>query len=305
MNFDLFGIFNLIAAMLLAPLLSGIINRTKAVIAGRQGQPLMQLYYDLGKLFRRGTVYSHTASLALLLAPAGIPAVMLLTLALLPGVWNGALLSFNGDLILMLYLLASARFMTVLAALDTGSSFEGMGASRELQFGLLSELPFMFGLAVLAILAQTWSLTNIFNSLVATEPAESTAAVALVAAAFLMVYLTENCRVPADDPNTHLELTMIHEVMVLDYSGPDLGLILYGSALKLWLIGTVLLKTLLPAGLDVVNTGVIFLVGMFLLAVAVGMIESCIARFRLLKIPQMLVGAFALTILAVMLIIAR
>jgi len=305
MHFELTGLFNLLAALLLAPLLPGLINRTKAVVAGRQGPPVLQLYYDLGKLLRKGAVYSRTIGVTLLLAPAGVPVVLGLVLLLLPGVTTTAMLAFNGDLILALYLLALARFMTVLAALDTGSSFEGMGASRELHFGLLSELPFMFGLAGLAIMSHHWSLSQLFGVPAEAMVTENTAAIVLVAAAFLMVYLTENCRVPADDPNTHLELTMIHEAMILDYSGPDLGFVLYGAALKLWLVGTVLVKTLLPAGLGPLESGAAFLAGMFLLAIAVGLIESSIARFRMLKVPQMLVGAFALTFLAIMLIIVK
>lgn len=305
MGFSWFGLINLAAAIVLAPLLPGIINRTKAVIAGRRGQPLMQLYFDLWKLMRKGAVYSSASSLVLMLAPAGVPAALLGVLVMLPGVSGEAMLFFRGDLILAIYLLASARFMTVLAALDTGSSFEGMGASREIQFGALTELPFVFGLAVLAMLTRSWSLQEIFSTINTMPRAENAAALALVAAALLMVYLTENCRVPADDPNTHLELTMIHEVMVLDYSGPDLGMVLYSAALKLWLIGTILLKVILPSGYGAGGDAAIFLTGMVGLAVAVGLIESAVARFRLLKIPQMLVGAFALTFLAVVLIISK
>src|SRR5262249_25388796 len=161
-------------------------------------------------------------------------------LALLPFGGVPALLSFPGDVVLFAYLLGLARFFTVLAALDTGSSFEGMGASREVTFSALAEPALFLGLATIARHTDTLSLSGMFGVTTGASWHHTGPALALVAAAFIVIFLAENARIPVDDPTTHLELTMIHEVMVLDHSGPDFAFILYSSALKLWLLGTLL-----------------------------------------------------------------
>ena len=291
-----------LVALLLAPMIPGIINRTKAFFAGRQGPPVLQLYYDLFKLLRKGIVYSSTTGWVFRAAPVVTLTASIGVLLLLPATGSApALISFPGDLILFAYLFGVARFFTVTAALDTGSSFEGMGASREVQFAALAEPAFLIALAALACLSHKISLSGIFSEL-AVNSFSNLPVLLLVATTILLVLLTENCRIPVDDPNTHLELTMIHEVMILDNSGPDLAYILYGSALKLWAFGTVLISIVLPF-----KTGnyfcdsAAFLAGMFLLAVLVGMVESAMARFRLDKVPKMLITAAALSVIALIL----
>jgi formate hydrogenlyase subunit 4 len=291
-----------IAALLLAPMVPGIINRTKAFFAGRQGPPLLQLYYDLLKLLRKGIIYSSTTGWVFRTAPVVTLTASIGVLMLLPATGAApALISFPGDLILFAYLFGVARFFTVTAALDTGSSLEGMGASREVQFAALSEPAFLISLAALASLSHKISLNGIFSFL-AVNSFSHLPVLLLVMTTILLVLLTENCRIPVDDPNTHLELTMIHEVMILDNSGPDLAYILYGSALKLWAFGTVLISIALPF-----KTGnyfcdsAAFLGGIFLLAVLVGMVESAMASFRLDKVPKMLITAAALSIIALIL----
>ena len=189
-----------------------------------------------------------------------------------------------------------------MAALDTGSSFEGMGSSREVLFSALAEPALLAGLATISRLSGSLSLTEMYGNLNAAVWLSSGPILFLVAAAMLVVFLTENARIPVDDPNTHLELTMIHEVMVLDYSGPDFGLILYGSAIKMWILGTILIGMLIP-----VQTGMIWLdmvlalTGLFGLAVIVGIIESCMARLRLVRVPHLLIGALTVSLLAFLL----
>jgi formate hydrogenlyase subunit 4 len=295
-----------LAALVLAPLVPGIINRTKAVFAGRQGPPLLQLYYDLFKLLRKGTVYSGTTSWVFRIAPivsltAAIGALMIIPCA---GA-SPAIISFQGDIILFAYLFGISRFFTVAAALDTGSSFEGMGASREVLYAALAEPAFLIALSALACLNNRISITGIF--IASTEnPFANIAVILLTAVTLAIVLLTENCRIPADDPNTHLELTMIHEVMVLDYSGPDFAYILYGSSLKLWAFASLLAAVILP-----VRTGsfmldsIVFIFGIFAIAAAVGVIESIMARFRLDKIPKMLIAAAALSVTALILTLMR
>ena len=291
-------------ALALAPLLLGVVNRTKAVIAGRKGQPLLQLYYDLWKLLRKGAVYSRTTTWVFRAGPMVGLAAVLVAAAIVPfGGWP-TLVGFSGDLILFAYLLALMRFFTVIAALDTGSSFEGMGASREVQFSALAEPAFLLGLAAVARATGSLSLHGMISSVSVALWTQMGAALALVAVVLLVVLLTESARIPVDDPNTHLELTMIHEVMVLDHSGPDLAFILYGAAVKLWLLSALLVGLVIPirSGNPWLD-GAAVLAGMLCCGVMIGVIESSMARLRLLRVPQLLVGAGVLAALALVLVL--
>jgi formate hydrogenlyase subunit 4 len=291
-------------ALALAPLLTAVVNRTKAVIAGRKGQPLLQLYYDLWKLLRKGAVYSRTTTWVFRAGPIiGLGSVLVAT-AIVPFGEGPTLVGFSGDLILFAYLLALARFFTVIAALDTGSSFEGMGASREVQFSALAEPAFLLGLAAVARATGSLSLHGMISSVSVALWTHMGAALALVAVVLLVVLLTESARIPVDDPNTHLELTMIHEVMVLDHSGPDLAFIVYGAALKLWLLSALLVGLVVPirSG-NLWLDGAAALAGMLCCGVMIGVIESSMARLRLLRVPQLLVGASVLAALALVLVL--
>lgn len=293
------SIVNVVLALALAPLLLGVINRTKAFFAGRQGAPLMQAYYDLVKLINKGAVYSRTTSWIFRAAPVVGFAAVVCAMLFVPVGKIPALLSFEGDLIFFAYLLGLMRFVTVTAALDTGSSFEGMGASREVFFSTLAEPALLIGLAALARQAGSISISGIFAELSGHAWMSVGPALMLVAASMLIVFLAENARIPVDDPNTHLELTMIHEVMVLDYSGPDFAFILYSVSLKLWVLGALLMNLLITI-IDLNNVFVVavFVLGMLILAMIVGIIESVMARLSLLKVPQLLVGAGAVSVLA-------
>jgi formate hydrogenlyase subunit 4 len=285
-------------------LLLGITNRTKAIMAGRVGQPLLQPYYDIWKLLQKGAVYSRTTTWVFRAGPiVGLGAV-LTALALMPFGGTPALLAFPGDLVVFAYLLGLVRFFTVIAALDTGSSFEGMGASREVTFSALAEPALFLGLAAVARHTGTFSLSSMFTGITTASWVQAGPALVLLAAAFLVVFLTENARLPVDDPTTHLELTMIHEVMVLDHSGPDFAFILYGGALKLWLLGTLLVSVLVPvhSGAPWLDTAAA-MAGMVGLAVLTGLIESSMARLRLVRVPQLLVGASVLSTLALVLVL--
>ena len=282
----------------------GVINRTKARFAGRRGAPLLQTYYDLWKLLHKGATYSRTTSLMFLAGPVIGLAAATTALLLVPLGGVPALLAFPGDFLLFAYVLALLRFVTVVAALDTGSSFEGMGASREVFFSALAEPALLLALAAMAVQSDSLSLSAMYA---AVGPAALSSSAGppllLAAAAMFFVFLTENARIPIDDPNTHLELTMIHEVMILDHSGPDLAMIEYGAALKFWVLGSLLVGILTP-----VRTGwwVVDLAagigGMVVLAVATGVIESSMARLRLVRIPQFLVAASVLSVLALALV---
>ncbi len=291
-----------VLALLLAPLLPGVINRTKALFAGRNGPPLLQTYYDLWKLFRKGAVYSRTTTWMFRAGPLVNFACLLAALALVPLGRVPPVVSFTGDLVLLAYLLGLGRFATVAAALDTGSSFEGMGASREVQFAVFAEPALLLGLAALARHAGSLALSGMYAGLSVAGWGAALPMGLLLAAGLFILFLAENCRIPVDDPNTHLELTMIHEVMVLDHGGVDLGFVLWGAHLKLWVLGALWVGLMLPgasgrAWVDLA-AGVAGLIG---LAVLTGVVESIMARVRMLRVPQLLVGAGALCTLGLML----
>lgn len=288
-------------ALGLAPLLPGVINKVKAMVGGRRGPPLLQLYYDLAKLAAKGAVYSRTTTWLFRAGPLVTLAATLLALSL--GSAGGPVLwSFPGDLVVVFALLALGRFFTILAALDTGSSFEGMGASREAQFSALVEPALFLVFATLARLTGTFSLAGIFSGLTPAVWTAHAAVPALAAVALGIVLLAENARIPVDDPATHLELTMIHEVMTLDHSGPDYALILYGAALKLWLFASWLSAVILPRWTLPAAAGLaLHLAGIVAVAIGVGLVESSLARLRLLRVPQLLFGALALGVVAFLL----
>jgi formate hydrogenlyase subunit 4 len=285
---------NLFLGLVFAPLLLGIVSRVKAAVAGRRGQPLLQPYYDMHKNFRKGAVYSTTASWLFRAGPVVGLAAVLIALALVPVNGSTAPLAFTGDLLLFAYVLGLMRFFTVIAALDTGSSFEGMGASREVFFSALAEPALLLGIATVARTSGALSLSELISVTSVTSPE-----LVLVVAALLVVFLCENSRIPFDDPATHLELTMIHEVMVLDHSGPDFAFIQYGAALKCWVLGSLIIGLILPAaaGSMLANSAAL-LGGMLVLGIVVGIIESTMARLRLVRVPQLLVAAGSLALFA-------
>jgi len=292
----------LLLAFMLSPLLFGVINRTKAFFAGRKGPPLLQMYFDLWKLLQKGAVYSHTTTWIFRAGPmigvaAALTALMLLPLGNFP-----SLIAFPGDFLLFAGLLGLIRFFTVVAALDTGSSFEGMGASREVFFSALTEPALFITLATMTQQTGQLSLSTMFGAASNNDWLHSGPVLGLLVLALMIVLLAENSRIPVDDPNTHLELTMIHEVMVLDHSGPDFAFILYTSGLKLWMFGTLVLGMALPfsGGNPWLNIAMA-LGGMFGLGVVVGVVESVMARLRLLAVPQLLIGAGAVATVALIL----
>jgi formate hydrogenlyase subunit 4 len=294
---------HLAALLLLPPLLVGIVNRTKALFAGRVGPPLLQPYYDLAKLLRKGAVYSRTTTWVFRAGPiVGLAAV--LSAGLLLGMGGApAAVSFAGDFVLFAYLLGLGRFFTALAALDTGSPFEGMGAAREVTFASLAEPALFLCLLVTARATGTWSLGAMLGPDLGGAWGHAAPALLLAAIALFVIALAENARIPVDDPNTHLELTMIHEVMVLDHGGPDLAFIEYGAGLKLFLFGAILSRLLLGTAEDALRAEALFLLGLALFAVGVGVVESAMARLRMVRVPQLLVGASVLSAFALVLLL--
>jgi formate hydrogenlyase subunit 4 len=283
--------------LLLAPLLPGIINKVKAWVAGRRGPPVLQLYYDLAKLWRKGVVMSNLASPGFIIGPAVAWVALAGAALLMPLGPAGSAVSFRGDVLLLIYLLALARFCTAWAAMETGSAFEGMGAAREVSYAVLAEAAIIA--AVLSLIVHTGSV-----SLITMLSPSAGAGAALLAAGLFTVLLAENCRVPFDDPNTHLELTMIHEVMVLDHSGPPLAAILHGASVKLLLFALLLVQAVLPIGeiakmSPFAATGTL-VAGVLTVTVGVGLVESFLARLAFKRVPLLLTTAFLLCLFALL-----
>lgn len=296
------GLIHLAAVLLLPPLLPGLIAKVKALVAGRTGPPVLQLYYDLAKLAKKDAVYSRTTTWVFLAGPVGTVAAVFTASLLIPFGHLPAPLAFQGDVILFAYLFGLSRFLTVLSALDTGSSFEGMGAAREVTFAVLAEPALFLGFAALAKSTGSLSLSVMLAS-----PGFSVARLMgpliLVLAGWAVVFLAENSRIPVDDPNTHLELTMIHEVMVLDHSGRPFALVLYGASMKLLVLGALLMGPLLPRNTYGLLDWAIFFSAMGLLACGVGLVESLMARFRMSKVPQFLLAGLLATAFAFLLLL--
>ncbi|HJV34473.1 respiratory chain complex I subunit 1 family protein [Geomonas sp.] len=297
-------LFHVVLVLAMPPLLLGVIGKTKAAFAGRVGAPFLQPYYDLGRLFRKGVVISDTTTWLFKAGPVVTLAATLFAALLVPLGKHAAPVSFEGDMILFAYLFALGRFFTTVAALDTGSSFEGMGAAREVTFSCLAEPTLFFALITLTRLSGTMSLTPMLQHVTLPVWVGTGASLLLMLVGLFVVLLAENSRIPFDDPNTHLELTMIHEVMVLDHSGPYFGCILYGAALKLYLLGALFTNIAVPfTGGNTFLDWVIFALSMVLLAVAIGVVESVMARLRLIRVPQLLVAAMILTAFSLVLVV--
>jgi formate hydrogenlyase subunit 4 len=291
--------------IVIAPAISGVATRTRAVLTKRRGPPVFQLYLDLLKLARRGAVFSETTTWIFRAAPIVMLATSLMAASIVPFGGRAALIHFNGDVVAFAYAFALGRFFLVLSALDTGSSFEGMGASREVTFASLVELGLFVALATLAAATRELSLSGMLGEALARSWMSSgAAAIAMTAVSLFVLLLAECARVPVDDPSTHLELTMIHEVMVLDHSGPDLALILYASALKLSVFGALIVGVLVPRpDLPVGASLAILAGGLVVIGTGVGIVESAMARLRLPKVPLYLAGASSLALFGLVLVL--
>jgi formate hydrogenlyase subunit 4 len=299
-----FGVIaHLAAAIVLPPLLLGVIQRTKARVAGRRGAPLLQPCYDLVKLFRKDRVLSRTTTWVFLAGPAVAVATATLAALLVPFGESTAPLSFQGDLVLYAYLFGLGRFFTIAAALDTGSSFEGMGGAREATFAALAEPALFLALLVLVSLREDLSLSGLLSGPGALWTTAA-APTALACVGLFIVLLAENSRMPFDDPTTHLELTMIHEVMVLDHGGPLLGAALLGAAQKLFVQGALLVRIIVPQpDGSPIAAWAVFLASMLALGVGIGVVESTMARIRLRQIPMLLIAASLLSAFGIVLVV--
>jgi len=286
---------SLILIILASLFFSGIITRTKSIASGRKGPGIFQPIKDIIRLFKKGSVYSKTTSFIFQVAPSIYFASIIMAIIVIPlGQYKG-IVSFEGDFVFFTYILGVGKFFSIISALDTGSSFEGMGASREALFSMFAEPAFFILMGSFALLTGHTSFQEIFASLHFGSYISYILGV-LATVVLVMITMIENSRMPFDDPKTHLELTMVHEVMILDNSGFDLGLILYGTSLKFAMYGA-LIANLFMGSFPLYITIPLFFGMQMLFAIAVGLLESFTARFRMNHNAQYILALSSVSLL--------
>ena len=300
------SILQVLFLLAIAPLVTGIIKKLKAHLQSRRGPSVFQSYRDIAKYFHKDSVVSRDTSWIFSVTPYISLAAVLIAGLLVP-VFISRTLGFAGDLIVVVYLLGTVRFFTALAALDAGSAFGGMGSSREMMVSSIVEPTMLLSIFAMGLITGTTSLGSIASVLSVSGIDLVRPALFLASAAFLISTLAENARVPVDNPATHLELTMIHEGMILEYSGKKLGLMSLSSMTRLVLYFTILSNVFFPWGiandLSALSIGlglVAILVKVLFLALVVAVIESSISKLRLFRLPNLLTVSFTLALLAVM-----
>jgi formate hydrogenlyase subunit 4 len=298
----------MLLVLLLAPLFTGYVRKVKARLLRRQGPPLIQPYLDLARLTRKEVVLAENASWLFRVSPYLIFAATWVAASLVPTFRTGLLFSWSADLIAIIALLGSARFFLALAGLDVGTSFGGIGSSREVMIASLAEPAMLMIMFTLALIAGSTQLSTIAAFMTSSEVGLRVS-LALALVGLIMVAIAENGRVPIDNPATHLELTMVHEAMVLEYSGRHLALIELSAALKLILYTSLLACLFLPWGIGPASGSLPTLaigalaylgklaLGGFLLA----LFETSIAKMRVFRVPQFLGAALMLGLLATLL----
>jgi len=299
----------MLLVLLLAPLLTGFVRKAKARFLRRRGPPLWQPYLDLVRLMRKEVVLAHNASWLFRVIPYLVFAATWVAASLVPTFRTGLLFSWSADLIAIIALLGSARFFQALAGLDVGTSFGGIGSSREVMIASLAEPAMIMIVFTLALLAGSTQLSVMVGFLVSPEVGLRVS-LGLALIALIMVAIAENARIPVDNPATHLELTMVHEAMVLEYSGRHLALIDLAAALKLLLYTSLIACLFAPWGIAPATAGLATLaigiavyigklaVGGFLLA----LFETSIAKMRVFRVPEFLGAALMLGLLATLLL---
>lgn len=291
------GIISLLAILSLAPLFAGVINKQKAIFTARIGAPVLQPYYELMRLLRKETINSSSSSFISDISPVINLVAVVVAAAMLPVGFMKPLISFSGDIILFAYILGLARFFQILAAMDIGSSFEGMGAAREATFAVFAEPIFFFTIGSVAFAGDLTSIYDIYHS-IRLDSVAYIVFIVVCSISVLILAVTECSRMPIDDPNTHLELTMIHEVMILDNSGADLFLYQYSSYVKLCIYAILEASLFYPFAVQNSYVAVIiFLVVIAALSTTLAVVETVTSRFKLKNVPQYLLFATAIGVL--------
>jgi len=297
-------ILQIVVIVGLSPLVKGFINKMEARLQCRRGPSLFQPYYNLVKLLQKDAVVSETASWIFRVTPY-VTFVSILIIALLVPVLSSTVpVNFTGDIILIIYLFALGRFFLALSSLDTGSAFGGMGGSREMAISSMAEPAMMLSIFTVSLTVGSTNLSNITGTLLNYKSLNPSLFLAF--SALVIVIIAETGRIPIDNPFTHLELTMIHEGMILEFSGRYLALIEWASSMKLLLLLTILVNTFLPWGIatgfsfpGLIISFALYLVKIGFFAFAIAILESSFAKVRLFRIPNLLGTSFILSVLAI------
>jgi len=303
-NFMLFAILNLIFVLLLSPLYISLIKKVKAIIQGRKGPGIFQTYRNLLKLLKKESVYSYNSSVIMRVAPFVDFTASLLLVFFIPLFYLPAGSTIFGNIILFLYTLMVAKFFIALSGLDAGSTFGGMGSSREMSISAIIEPTLIIIFTALAISFNSINFFEIINGAISSQ---NHIFLWLLFVPFILVFLTESARVPIDNPETHLELTMIHEAMILEQSGKNLALIELSSAIKQMLFMGIIINLFFPIGITTsLAASAIFLAIMAFIiksaffAVGIGVIESYVAKLRLFRLPNLFAISYFLSLTAIL-----
>jgi formate hydrogenlyase subunit 4 len=298
MLFLIYALLNTVFIILISPLFISLIKKVKAYMQGRQGPPLLQTYYSLLKLLKKETVYSNNTSLIIRITPYINVVCVIVASLFVPVVFIPGMTAGFGNVILFLYLLVCAKFFMALAGLDAGSTFGGMGSSREMTFSAVIEPVIIIVFAALGLLLKTTNIYQMFATSLQSSLLINPSTL-LISLSLFIILIVESSRIPVDNPETHLELTMIHEAMLLEYSGPDLAMMEMSHAVKQTLLMAVLINVLFPWGLTAspnvlsVSISIIsFIAKGAFLAIAVGIFESLFAKSRLFRLPNLFMLAF-------------
>lgn len=298
----------MLLVLVLAPGMTGIVRKMKARLQRRIGPPILQPYRDLRRLLAKDVIIADTSSWLFRIAPYLIFSITWVAAALIPTFQAGLLFSWSGDLVAIVALLGAARFLQAVVALDTGTSFGGIGASREVMIASLAEPAMIMVMFTVALIAGSTQLSTIAAFMANSGSLRVSLAMALVA--LIIVALAENARVPVDNPATHLELTMVHEAMVLEYSGRHLAMIELAASLKLLLYISVIGCVFFPFGLITSGAGpaaYLIAIGAYLLKIAfagllLAMLEMAVAKMRVFRVPNLLGIALMLGLLGTLLL---
>ena len=298
------GIFNILLILLISPFFMTLIKKVKARTQRRAGPPFLQGYWNLVKLFRKEVVYSDYASPISRLVPYASMAILMVAALMVPIVWIPASDPIAGNIIIFLYLLAAGRLLMALVGLDAGSTFGGMGSSREMSLSAVIEPTTVIVFAAMAYVAGTLSIPEMFRH--AADSAGLSPTVLLLSISLFILIIVETGRVPVDNPETHLELTMIHEGMLLDTSGRNLALFELSHAVKQTLLMALLLNLLIPFGImqdfslfALIGAVILFLFKGTLLSVVIGLVESSLAKMRFFRVPNLFMMAFFFAVLTI------
>ena len=303
MNTLLYTVIQIAVILLIAPLLNGVIKKVKALTQKRKGAPLLQQYFDLYKLLKKRSVVSETASWIFRITPYVVFATALSAALFVPVTTVMSAASFPGDVVMLFSVLALGRFFMVISALDTGSTFGGMGSSREAMISALIEPSILVTFLTLGLYANSTSVFAIMKAAGAAGVPLLNPMFILSFLAMLIIIICETSRIPVDDPSTHLELTMVHEAMLLEYSGRGLALMEYGASVKQLVLITLLVNVFVPVDQLLSLTGaaavvvslLIYLVKVMLASVLTGIIESFTVKMRFFSVPNLAALAFILS----------